>query len=169
MLEKEKLTKSTSKKTSKLGDKTPKDPAFAERLKTKRKELGLNQEILAKMAGVSNTTLQNYESGQYPKGEHAIALAQALTCSLDWLLIGKEEESATVAHLKERLAELEAENMKLEQENKALLREANASHKEALRVYRLAFPHDDGLKGESTITVAPASAPSAPSCGHNAS
>ena len=113
------------------------------------------------MTGVSNTTLQNYESGQYPKGEHAIALAQALTCSLDWLLVGKEEESAAVAQLKERLAELEVENTKLEAENKELLREANASHKEALRVYRLAFTNGDDLKGESTIPVAPVSAPSA--------
>ncbi|MDR1241207.1 MAG: helix-turn-helix domain-containing protein [Deltaproteobacteria bacterium] len=152
MLKQDKSSKSVSGKTSKPRDKTSKDPAFAERLKGKRRELGLNQESLAKMTGVSNTTLQNYESGQYPKGGHAIALAQTLACSLDWLLMGKAAETAAVVDLKTKLAELEARNAQLEAENKALL-------KEALRVYRIALARD--LKEESALS----GAPSAPSTG----
>jgi phage repressor protein C with HTH and peptisase S24 domain len=43
---------------------------------------------LARKVGVSLTTIQNYEGGQFPKGEIAVQLATTLNCSLDWLLAG---------------------------------------------------------------------------------
>ena len=65
--------------------------AFAERLRKTREEQNLSQQALATGAGVSVTTIQNYEKGQYPKSEHAISLSRFLCCSLDWLLTGRED------------------------------------------------------------------------------
>lgn len=58
------------------------------RVKSARQKIHLSQAELARKVGVSTTTIQNYESGQFPKGEHAVGLAVALGCSLDWLLAG---------------------------------------------------------------------------------
>ena len=65
---------------------------FNKRLKILREKKGLSQSQLAKIIGVSTTTIQNYEYGKIPKTEHAIALANLFNVSLDWFLLGKECE-----------------------------------------------------------------------------
>jgi len=79
-----------SKKTSKLPDDSRDSAEYAARLRHRREELRISQKKLGTLTKVSTTTIQCYESGQYPKGDHAIALARALSCSLDWLLLGDE-------------------------------------------------------------------------------
>jgi transcriptional regulator with XRE-family HTH domain len=81
-------TKNLFRNVSTPGDSTWENCGFEARLRFRREECHLTQENLAKAIGVSNTTIQNYEAGQFPKGEYAIGLAQALGCSLDWLLMG---------------------------------------------------------------------------------
>ncbi|MEG2172317.1 MAG: helix-turn-helix transcriptional regulator [Desulfovibrionaceae bacterium] len=63
---------------------------FGKRLQTRREQLHIRKQELASTIGVSLTTIQQYENGQMPKGEFAVRLAKALTCSLDWLLAGEE-------------------------------------------------------------------------------
>lgn len=64
---------------------------FAERMKATREEKGLKQNELAKMVGVTPTTISAYEksdtegNGKKPTLENAQAIAKALGCSLDWL------------------------------------------------------------------------------------
>ncbi len=83
---------------------------FAEKLKSKRQGLGLSQSALAKEAGITARTLQNYEMGKrYPASlEIAQRLAQALgTTSAELLSVG--EESIVVApsqDARRQLAEL---------------------------------------------------------------
>lgn len=60
--------------------------AYANRLITRRKRLALSQRDLAKMVDVSVNTIQSYESGSLPRGEHFLNLARSLQCSLDWLV-----------------------------------------------------------------------------------
>ena len=60
--------------------------AYAQRLIGRRKRLGLSQRDLAKMVDVSVNTIQSYESGCLPRGEHFLNLAKSLQCSLDWLV-----------------------------------------------------------------------------------
>lgn len=67
----------------------PSSEAFARRLRGRRDALGLRKPELAAAVGVSLTTIQQYENGQFPKGELAVRLAAALDCSLDWLLAGR--------------------------------------------------------------------------------
>lgn len=66
---------------------------FAERLKRARKQAGLSQEALAKQAGISPRTLQNYEMGKrYPSNiEITLRLAEALGTSAHALLSAGEE------------------------------------------------------------------------------
>lgn len=60
--------------------------AYAQRLTNRRKRLGFSQRDLAKMVNVSVNTIQSYESGCLPRGEHFLNLARSLQCSLDWLI-----------------------------------------------------------------------------------
>jgi len=80
----------TSESPSDTGENTRTPRTFGERVRLCRDLAGIGQQVLATKVGVSLTTIQNYEGGQYPKGELAVALANALGCSLDWLLAGKE-------------------------------------------------------------------------------
>jgi len=66
--------------------------SFSSRLKELREKFKYSQDGLAKKIGVSKTSIQNYESGKIPKGDHIIKLAKALDCSLDWLLIGQYQK-----------------------------------------------------------------------------
>ena len=51
--------------------------------------MGYSQQKISNLTGIGLKTIQNYESGSYPKGDYAIALAEVLECSLDWLLMDK--------------------------------------------------------------------------------
>lgn len=66
--------------------------SFGERLRQRREKLDLRKQELAAAIGVSLTTIQQYENGQFPKGEFAVRLAHELHCSLDWLLAGEGDE-----------------------------------------------------------------------------
>lgn len=66
---------------------------FGEKIKTLRKEKGLNQTQLAQAVGVSLRTIRGWEiEGRYPK-QHAIyqKLADVLNCDLTYLMT--EDES----------------------------------------------------------------------------
>ncbi len=65
---------------------------FSDRLRKQREKLGIRKHELAKNVGVSLTTIQQYESGQMPRGEFAVRLAHELNCSLDWLLAGRKAD-----------------------------------------------------------------------------
>jgi transcriptional regulator with XRE-family HTH domain len=60
---------------------------FAKRLKTARENKGLKQKELAKELNIVAQTLSAYETGlKLPTLENAVALAEKLNVSLDWLL-----------------------------------------------------------------------------------
>jgi len=68
---------------------TRRNQIFAKKLKERRELFGFTQVELAEKIGSNKGTIQNYESGSLPKGDYAIALAEVLECSLDWLLMDK--------------------------------------------------------------------------------
>ncbi|MCU6263614.1 helix-turn-helix domain-containing protein [Serratia ureilytica] len=60
-----------------------------DRIRSRRKELKLTQDTLAKRIGVNRVTVTGWESGDYkPGGENLQALAAALSCNPNWLLEG---------------------------------------------------------------------------------
>jgi len=62
-----------------------------ERIHKRRKELGLTQQALADLVGVSKGTISQWESGDYsPGGQNLLNLAKSLAVSPDWLISGKE-------------------------------------------------------------------------------
>lgn len=89
------------KLVKKPGSRTAQADGFAGRLKEIRMGLGISQKELAQKVGVSLTTIQNYEAGQFPKGEHLLSLASALSYSTDWLLTGVPQEGNAAAPSKE--------------------------------------------------------------------
>mgnify|MGYP006276425001 FL=1 len=62
---------------------------FESRLKEMRQKCGLSQKRLAGEVGVKTSTIQRYENGNLPTGQHLLSLSEALGVSLDWLLKGE--------------------------------------------------------------------------------
>jgi len=64
-----------------------------EMMKKLRKEKGLSQKQVADIIGVAEGTVSLYESGsRFPGKETLCAIADALDCSLDLLVRGKEKD-----------------------------------------------------------------------------
>ena len=65
---------------------------FGRRLRGLRQEKGLSQADLARLAGIHPMQVGKYERGEgYPAVESLVALARALTVSIDFLLTGENE------------------------------------------------------------------------------
>jgi SOS-response transcriptional repressor LexA len=58
---------------------------FADRLKARRKEIGLSQVDLARVSGVSQTTISDIERGRNDGSGRILDLAKALGCRPEWL------------------------------------------------------------------------------------
>lgn len=67
---------------------------------SKRRQLGLSQTDLAKMLGVDQTAVHNWERGKaMPAAKRLPAIARILQCSVDELLAVNEESSTTQEQL----------------------------------------------------------------------
>lgn len=67
-----------------------------ERIKSRRKELGLTQQQLGDKVGVSGTTLVYWERDENkPKGENLLKLAKVLKTTAKYLIDGIEEKNTT--------------------------------------------------------------------------
>lgn len=64
---------------------------FSGRVKKRRVELGLSQERLGELVGVSQGLIGQIENGRNQGSKHIAALARALKCSVDWLDTGRGE------------------------------------------------------------------------------
>lgn len=62
--------------------------SLANRLKSRREELGLSQTALARIAGVSQQLISKIETGKSDATTEGPKLARALRVSIDWLLEG---------------------------------------------------------------------------------
>ena len=61
-----------------------------DRLKSRRKELGLTQKMLADMVGVSHVSISQWESGATsPSGINLVELVHALKTTTDWVVSGE--------------------------------------------------------------------------------
>lgn len=63
---------------------------LAERMRWARERLRLTQDELAKLAGVSQSTIGNIESGERKKAQAIVELALALQVTAEWLALGME-------------------------------------------------------------------------------
>jgi transcriptional regulator with XRE-family HTH domain len=64
---------------------------FGQRLKERRKELGLTQKDIGKRAGVTHAAISQWEKeDSSPTGANLFALSKALKCDPVWLIEGKE-------------------------------------------------------------------------------
>lgn len=65
---------------------------IGERIKLRRKALGMNQDDLAELASLNRVTVAKYETGKFEPGAQALArIADALETSVDALL-GRDTE-----------------------------------------------------------------------------
>lgn len=68
---------------------------LAQRVKRRRKEVGLSQEQLAAQAGVAQQSVNKIETGVTKKPRHIIQLARALDCDPEWLMTGNMRAPAS--------------------------------------------------------------------------
>lgn len=87
---------------------------FAERVKAQRKQAGLNQQQLAKISGLSQTTISDIERARNEGSRDVVRLAHALKVSAEWLItgLGKKDIEAHVATESELLAVSDLPNSK---------------------------------------------------------
>jgi transcriptional regulator with XRE-family HTH domain len=65
-----------------------------QRVKQRRRELGMSQDALAKRAGISKSFLSDLETGKRSLGaETLLDLGRAMGLSLDYLMTGKESSN----------------------------------------------------------------------------
>lgn len=88
---------------------------FAERLKSARTDNGISQNELAKAIGVAPGTISTYENpnggNRYPAFDKAVAIAEHLGVSLDWLCglsVQESNERTTVILLDELMSTITA-------------------------------------------------------------
>lgn len=68
--------------------------SIGERIRMKRKELGLTLKNVAQISGMSIGNLSDIERGQYnPSSKNLSKLASALQCTGDWIIRGDTEIS----------------------------------------------------------------------------
>ena len=77
----------------------------AERIKQRRKDLGLRAEDVAERIGVSRSTMFRYENGEIEKLpiNHLVPIAQALHTSVDYLMGWTEDEKEPIPMDEDRL------------------------------------------------------------------
>ncbi len=65
-----------------------------QRIRRRRKELGLTQAALAKLAGCEQSTISELETGEskMPSAENLQGLAKALKVTKTWIITGKDGE-----------------------------------------------------------------------------
>lgn len=67
---------------------------LGQRIRQRRKQIGLNQSGLSKAASVSGSSISLWENDNTaPRGANLHKLATALQCSPAWILYGNEEET----------------------------------------------------------------------------
>ncbi|MBL5924989.1 helix-turn-helix domain-containing protein [Enterobacter asburiae] len=65
-----------------------------QRIKQRRRDVGLSQSKLSKASGVSGSSISLWESDTTaPRGENLHRLASALQCSPTWILFGDEDKA----------------------------------------------------------------------------
>lgn len=77
------------------------------RIRAKRLELGLKQGELAKLAGISQSSLCELEKGdsKMPSAEALMGLSKALGVSQAWIMTGKDGEVEMLTHDEEKLVQ----------------------------------------------------------------
>ena len=71
---------------------------IANRIKDRRKQLGLSQVDLARLVNISQTQISKYELGQnLPTADILVALSRVLRISIDWL-VGVSDEIGELPH-----------------------------------------------------------------------
>jgi len=75
---------------------------LAERLSQSRTNVGLSQQALAKVSGVSQQTISSLESGKIQSSKGLLALAEACKVDITWLVSGKGEGLTLDAHVEHR-------------------------------------------------------------------
>ena len=69
---------------------------LGQRVRMRRKELGLSQERLGELAGLDQTVISKLERGEVQETARIASLAEALACDALWLATGREARSPAV-------------------------------------------------------------------------
>ena len=88
----------------------------AERIKKRRKELGLRAEDVAEKIGVSRSTMFRYENGEIEKLPYTnlVPIAKALNTTVEYLMFGcVEDEKMPTPEIRDGLSDIDSEIISL--------------------------------------------------------
>ncbi|MBE4575508.1 LexA family transcriptional repressor [Vibrio navarrensis] len=77
--------------------------SFANRVRQRRKDLGLSQAELAERIGIAQQSINKIETGVTLKPRNIVQLAEALECDPAWLLTGKRVKSDSILNVEDDL------------------------------------------------------------------
>lgn len=87
---------------------------LGQRIRQRRKQVGLSQSKLSKAAGVSDSSISLWESDTTaPRGENLHKLAAVLQCSPTWILFGDEDKTPSAPLPPETQSQLTEEEQEL--------------------------------------------------------
>lgn len=87
---------------------------LGQRIRQRRKQIGLSQKGLSKSAGVSESSISLWESDNTaPRGANLHKLASALQCSPTWILFGDEDKTPEAPRPTDTSAKLKEDEQEL--------------------------------------------------------
>lgn len=91
-----------------------KEITLGQRIKQRRKQVGLRQKDLSKAVGVSESSISLWESDHTaPRGENLHELASALQCSPTWILFGDNDKTPNEPRQLDDLQQLTKNEMEM--------------------------------------------------------
>lgn len=107
---------------------------LGQRIKQRRKQIGLSQSDLSKAAGVSDSSVSLWESDNTaPRGANLHKLATALQCSPTWILFGDEDKSPGAPKSDNSISQLSADEIELLDLYRALPESDQIAQREEMR------------------------------------
>ena len=131
--------------------------SLGERMRFRRRELGLTQDELALLSGTNQAVIQKIENGKSLRPRKLDVIADALNITPAWLVYGDEKntqltpEAKKVGKLWMRLSE--REQMRIQRDATSSVKRADKTPSNRLSQESLDEPGDLGFVGPSSITV----------------
>ncbi len=109
--------------------------SFGEKMKERRLELKISQSKLAKLCGISQSKISDYERGAHvPREKLIFKICQALKATPAELMIDKAERKAEQQGYRKMLIKT-AINFRIDQEAKALAKGLGIAVEDVLRIW----------------------------------
>lgn len=132
------------------------DNMIGQRIKNRRKELGITQTQIQNQTSISSGNLSCIENGKYlPSSVALLELSRVLDCSIDWILTGKSHITKNCSNLdfldsnEKKLLNFFHEMSQLDQEDFLMIAEMKANKRKEQQRTRSSHSSDENAQIET--------------------